>query len=51
MVGKWHLGFFNEKYTPLNRGFNYFYGSYIGSCDRFTFERCENDNCTTASCV
>ena len=30
MVGKWHLGFCHEDYLPLKRGFETFYGFYIG---------------------
>ena len=30
MVGKWQLGFCHEDYLPLKRGFETFYGFYIG---------------------
>lgn len=29
-VGKWHLGFYTWKHTPTYRGFNSFYGFYLG---------------------
>ena len=29
MLGKWHLGFCNKKYTPEGRGFDSFEGRYI----------------------
>jgi len=28
--GKWHLGFCNEGYTPQKRGFDSFFGLYVG---------------------
>ncbi|ROT67034.1 hypothetical protein C7M84_014903 [Penaeus vannamei] len=30
MIGKWHLGFCDWAYTPLERGFDTFYGYYGG---------------------
>jgi len=32
-LGKWHLGHYNNASTPLNRGFDYFYGFYSGGID------------------
>ncbi|MDR1382701.1 MAG: arylsulfatase [Planctomycetaceae bacterium] len=31
IIGKWHLGEFEEKYLPLQRGFDYHYGLYRGA--------------------
>jgi len=39
MVGKWHLGFCAWEYTPNRRGFDTFYGSYLGVLDHFTHVR------------
>ncbi|XP_065297104.1 arylsulfatase B-like isoform X2 [Dermacentor albipictus] len=36
MVGKWHLGFSKEEYTPTSRGFDTFYGVYNGEVDYWT---------------
>lgn len=35
MIGKWHLGHANESMLPENRGFNYYFGNYLGSLDYF----------------
>ena len=38
MLGKWHLGFCNLKYTPTRRGFHTFRGFYVGAeVDIFQF--------------
>jgi len=39
IVGKWHLGHYQKKYLPLNRGFTSFYGFYNGAFDYFTHKR------------
>ena len=36
MVGKWHLGYCNWKYTPTYRGFQSFYGYYNAAEDYYT---------------
>lgn len=37
LVGKWHLGYFQEKYTPTHRGFDNFYGYYNGFVDYYNY--------------
>ncbi|WAR29520.1 ARSB-like protein [Mya arenaria] len=39
IVGKWHLGFCDWKYTPTYRGFDSFMGYYNGAEDYFTHIR------------
>ncbi|CAG9762955.1 unnamed protein product [Ceutorhynchus assimilis] len=34
-VGKWHLGFFKNEYTPVYRGFDSHYGYYQGFIDYY----------------
>jgi arylsulfatase A-like enzyme len=38
MVGKWHLGHCDTRYTPPHRGFHSFLGSYSGAVDHWTRE-------------
>ena len=40
MVGKWHLGLFQEDYLPQNRGFDRFLGFYTGGQNYVTHEKC-----------
>lgn len=35
-IGKWHLGFCKDEYTPLRRGFDTFRGFYTGSLDYYS---------------
>ena len=35
LVGKWHQGMSSPDYTPVNRGFETFLGTYLGSGDHF----------------
>ncbi len=39
VIGKWHLGHYEKKFLPLNRGFTHFYGHYNGSIDYVTHRR------------
>lgn len=39
IAGKWHLGHFDRKYLPTQRGFHHQYGHYNGALDYFTHER------------
>ena len=36
LLGKWHLGHCDQRYTPTHRGFNTFLGSYSGAVDHWT---------------
>jgi len=38
LVGKWHLGYCSTQYTPLERGFDTFFGEYAQQADHYTRE-------------
>ena len=38
-VGKWHLGFTTDEYTPTYRGFDDYLGYYSGAEEHFTHEK------------
>ena len=42
MVGKWHLGQWQQAHLPLQRGFDHHYGHYSGEIDSFTHHRGRN---------
>lgn len=39
LVGKWHLGEFEEAYRPTKRGFDHQYGHWFGAIDYFRHDR------------
>ena len=36
ILGKWHLGYCHQNYTPTRRGFHTFFGEYAQQADHFT---------------
>ena len=38
IIGKWHLGHYQRRYWPRQRGFDYSYGPLIGEIDHFKHE-------------
>ncbi|XP_070542482.1 arylsulfatase B-like isoform X1 [Ptychodera flava] len=40
-IGKWHLGYCNDSYIPTNRGFDHFFGFYLGSVDYWSHRTSE----------
>ena len=43
IIGKWHLGYCAWEYTPTWRGFDTFYGTYLGVLDHWTHTRDKYD--------
>ncbi|XP_014470869.1 PREDICTED: arylsulfatase B-like [Dinoponera quadriceps] len=41
LLGKWHLGYYKQAYTPLCRGFDTFFGSWSGLQDYYSHEAVE----------
>ncbi|RUS71733.1 hypothetical protein EGW08_020498 [Elysia chlorotica] len=39
-IGKWHLGFFKEEYTPLRRGFDTFFGILPSGSFHYSYKAC-----------
>ncbi|KAK7075947.1 hypothetical protein SK128_003558 [Halocaridina rubra] len=42
IIGKWHLGYCDWAYTPTMRGFDSFYGYYLGAQDYYSHTRNPN---------
>ena len=42
VVGKWHLGQWQQEHLPLQRGFDHHYGHYSGEINSFTLHRGRN---------
>ncbi|CAL4075723.1 unnamed protein product, partial [Meganyctiphanes norvegica] len=40
-IGKWHMGFCDIAYTPLQRGFDTFYGFYTGRVEYYNHTSCD----------
>ncbi|KAL7303858.1 hypothetical protein TKK_0003980 [Trichogramma kaykai] len=43
LLGKWHLGYYQEDLTPARRGFDSFYGYYNGFINYFDYTYSEPD--------
>jgi arylsulfatase B len=45
MIGKWHLGFYREIYTPTFRGFDSHYGYFTSRIDYWTYWHKQKVSC------
>lgn len=48
-VGKWHLGFFRQLYTPVFRGFSSHFGYWTGRIDYYDHTSDERVCCAFSS--